>query len=71
MQKEKKTAQELPDMILIVSSGSPLALADRLQPALNMEKALLPHDSPAPSAHSYERSEIRLDLARGIFRGVF
>src|SRR5258708_36703133 len=47
--------------------------ADRLQPALNIEKALLPHDSPAPFDHYHERSpsQIRPDLARGIFRGAF
>src|SRR5258708_40349552 len=46
--------------------------ADRLQPALNIEKALLPHDSPAPFDHYHERSpsQIRPDLARGIFRGA-
>ena len=46
--------------------------ADRLQPALNIEKALLPHDSLAPSAHYRVRSpsQIRGDLARGIFRGA-
>src|SRR5467141_3762978 len=45
--------------------------ADRLQPAL-IEKALLPHDSLAPSAHYRVRSpsQIRGDLARGIFRGA-
>src|SRR6266508_5302934 len=45
--------------------------ADRLQPALNIEKALLPHDPLAPSAHDRVRSpsQIRADLARGIFRG--
>jgi hypothetical protein len=47
--------------------------ADRLQPALNIEKALLPHDPLAPSAHDRmrSRSQIRGDLARGIFRGAF
>src|SRR5260370_5241188 len=47
--------------------------ADRLQPALNIEKALLPHDSPAPFDHYHERSpsQIRPDLARGIFRGAY
>src|SRR5205823_1768344 len=46
--------------------------ADRLQPALNIEKALLPHDSLPPSAHYRVRSasQIRSDLARGIFRGA-
>src|SRR5262249_11101934 len=46
--------------------------ADRLQPALNIEKALLPHNPPAPSAHARARSssQIRGDLARGIFRGA-
>src|SRR5438876_7772095 len=46
--------------------------ADRLQPALNIEKALLPHDPLAPSAHYRVRSpsQIRRDLARGIFRGA-
>src|SRR5437016_2922789 len=46
--------------------------ADRLQPALNIEKALLPHDPLAPSAHDRVRSpsQIRGDLARGIFRGA-
>src|SRR6266478_10102903 len=46
--------------------------ADRLQPALNIEKAFLPHDSLAPSAHDRVRSpsQIRGDLARGIFRGA-
>ena len=46
--------------------------ADRLQPALNIEKALLPHDPLAPSAHYRVRSpsQIRADLARGIFRGA-
>ena len=45
---------------------------DRLQPALNIEKALLPHDPLAPSAHHHvrSRSQIRGDLARGIFRGA-
>src|SRR5258708_424855 len=44
--------------------------ADRLQPAFNIEKALLPHDPLAPSAHYRVRSpsQIRGDLARGIFR---
>src|SRR5262249_18478034 len=43
-----------------------------LQPALNIEKAPLPHDPLAPSAHDRARSssEIRGDLARGIFRGA-
>src|SRR4029450_3488264 len=42
------------------------------QPALNIEKALLPHDPLAPSAHDRLRSpsQIRGDLARGIFRGA-
>ena len=46
--------------------------ADRLQPALNIEKALLPHDPLAPSAYDRVRSpsQIRGDLARGIFRGA-
>jgi hypothetical protein len=46
--------------------------ADRLQPALNIEKALLPHDPLAPSAHDRVRSpiQIRGELARGIFRGA-
>src|SRR6266581_1984998 len=46
--------------------------ANRLQPALNIEKALLPHDPLAPSAHDRVRSpsQIRGDLARGIFRGA-
>src|SRR5262249_30790248 len=46
--------------------------ADRLQPALNIEKALLPHNPPAPSAHDRARSssQIRGDLARGISRGA-
>src|SRR5215472_5297478 len=46
--------------------------ANRLQPALNIEKALLPHDPLAPSAHDRARSpsQIRGDLARGIFRGA-
>src|SRR5262245_30303370 len=46
--------------------------ADRLQPALNIEKARLPHDPLAPSAHDRARSpsQIRGDLARGIFRGA-
>src|SRR5260370_27993722 len=46
--------------------------ADRLQPALNIEKALLPHDSLPPSAHYRVRSasQIRSDVARGIFRGA-
>src|SRR5215813_3867459 len=46
--------------------------ADRLQHALNIEKALLPHNPPAPSAHDRARSssQIRGDLARGIFRGA-
>src|SRR5215475_5775945 len=47
--------------------------ADRLKPALNIEKARLPHDSLAPSAHGPLRSasQIRSDLARRIFRGAF
>src|SRR6266516_3742011 len=46
--------------------------ADRLQPARNIEKARLPHDPLAPSAHDRARSpsQIRGDLARGIFRGA-
>src|SRR6266550_1106982 len=46
--------------------------ANRIQPALNIEKALLPHDPLAPSAHYRVRSpsQIRGDLARGIFRGA-
>src|SRR4029450_12254093 len=46
--------------------------ADRLQPALNIEKTLLPHDSLAPPAHSraWFSSQIRGDMARGIFRGA-
>src|SRR5262249_14196056 len=46
--------------------------ADCLQPPLNIEKALLPHDPLAPSAHDRVRppSQIRGDLARGIFRGA-
>src|SRR6266566_5167591 len=46
--------------------------ANRIQPALNIEKALLPHDPLAPSAHDRVRSpsQIRGDLARGIFRGA-
>src|SRR5207253_8494257 len=46
--------------------------ADRLQPARSSEKALLPHDPLAPSAHDRVRSpsQIRGDLARGIFRGA-
>src|SRR5262249_48410132 len=46
--------------------------ADRLKPALNIEKARLPHDSLAPSAHGPLRSasQIRSDLARRIFRGA-
>src|SRR5213078_2886022 len=46
--------------------------ANRIQPALNIEKALLPHDLLAPSAHDRVRSpsQIRGDLARGIFRGA-
>jgi hypothetical protein len=42
--------------------------ADRLQPALNIEKACLPHDTPAPSVDHRVRSpsQIRGDLARGI-----
>src|SRR5262249_1599151 len=43
--------------------------ADRLKPALNIEKARLPHDSLARSAHGPLRSasQIRTDLARRIF----
>src|SRR5262245_43361899 len=46
--------------------------ADRLKPALNIEKARLPHDSLAPSAHGPlpPASQIRSDLARRIFRGA-
>src|SRR5262245_47300152 len=46
--------------------------ADRLKPALNIEKAHLPHDSLAPSAHGPlpSASQIRSDLARRIFRGA-
>src|SRR6516162_7590669 len=46
--------------------------ADRLKPALNIEKARLPHDSLAPSAHGPlpSASQIRSDLARRIFRGA-
>src|SRR5262249_45181430 len=46
--------------------------ADRLKPALNIEKARLPHDSLAPSAHGPLRSasQIRSDLARRIFQGA-
>src|SRR5262249_53246449 len=46
--------------------------ADRLKPALNVEKARLPHDSLAPSAHGPLRSasQIRSDLARRIFQGA-
>src|SRR5262245_39520988 len=46
--------------------------SDRLRPALHIEKALLPHNPPAPSAHDRARSssQIRGDLARGIFRGA-
>src|SRR4029453_15150699 len=46
--------------------------ANGLQPAPNIEKALLPHDPLAPSAHDRARSpsQIRGDLARGIFRGA-
>src|SRR5262245_25485353 len=46
--------------------------ADRLKPALNIEKARLPHDSLARSAHGPLRSasQIRSDLARRIFRGA-
>jgi hypothetical protein len=46
--------------------------ANRLQPALNVEKALLPHDSLAPFAHYRMRSasQIRAELAREIFRGA-
>src|SRR6266481_9565380 len=45
---------------------------DRLQSALNIEKTFLPHDSLAPSAHYRVRSpsQIRGELARGIFRGA-
>src|SRR3989475_8994496 len=58
-------------IFLIVSSGSPRALiASSLRS--NIEKALLPHDPLAPSAHDRVRSpsQIRGDLARGIFRGA-
>src|SRR5262249_29259002 len=46
--------------------------ADRLKPALNIEKARLPHDSLAPSPHGPlpSASQIRSDLARRIFRGA-
>ena len=46
--------------------------ADRLKPALNIEKARLPHDSLAPSSHGPlpSASQIRSDLARRIFRGA-
>src|SRR5712672_1613792 len=46
--------------------------ANRLLPALNIEKARLPHDSLAPSAHGPlpSASQIRSDLARRIFRGA-
>src|SRR5262249_10722027 len=46
--------------------------AYRLKPALNIEKARLPHDSLARSAHGPLRSasQIRSDLARRIFRGA-
>src|SRR5262245_45472428 len=46
--------------------------ADRLKPALNIEKARLSHDSLAPSAHGPLplASQIRSDLARRIFRGA-
>src|SRR5262249_41244177 len=46
--------------------------ADRLKPALNIEKARLPHDSLAPSADGplWSASQIRSDLARRIFRGA-
>src|SRR5262249_13655835 len=46
--------------------------ADRLKPALNIEKARLPHDSLARAAHGALRSarQIRSDLARRIFRGA-
>jgi hypothetical protein len=46
--------------------------ANRIQPALNIEKSLLPHDSLAPSARCrvWSPSQIRADLARGIFRGA-
>src|SRR5262249_49471149 len=46
--------------------------ADGLKPALNIEKARLPHDSLARSAHGPLRSasQIRSDLARRIFRGA-
>src|SRR5262245_52494051 len=46
--------------------------ADRLKPALNIEKARLPHDSLVPSAHGplQSASQIRSDLARRIFRGA-
>src|SRR5258706_1669813 len=45
--------------------------ANRLQPALNIEKARLPHDSLAPSAHGPlpSASQIPTDLPRKIFRG--
>src|SRR5262249_47827395 len=45
---------------------------DRLQSALNIEKTSLPHDPLAPSAHYRVRSpsQIRGELARGIFRGA-
>src|SRR5262249_48604016 len=44
--------------------------ADRLKPAPNIEKARLPHDSLARSAHGPLRSasQIRSDLGRRIFR---
>src|SRR5262249_55649921 len=46
--------------------------ADRLKPALNIEKARLSHDSLVPSAHGplQSASQIRSDLARRIFRGA-
>src|SRR5262249_4251605 len=45
---------------------------DILKPALNIEKARLPHDSLVPSAHGplQSASQIRSDLARRIFRGA-
>src|SRR5262249_295275 len=46
--------------------------ADRLKPALNIEKARLPHDSLVPSSHGplQSASQIRSDLAGRIFRGA-
>ena len=43
----------------------------RLSAKAKRREALLPHDSLAPSAHHRARSpsQIRADLARGIFRG--